>query len=96
MKSPKDQSLSAREQYRSVIARDFDLVLIENNCPLEPNYVIVEDLPESITADDIKRLNESAIPQNINVEVTKHKLHGQDYSKLCHIVFDFKADSRSA
>lgn len=58
LKSPKDHSLSAREDYRAcLLAKGYDLVLVENDCPLEPNFVIVEDLPEGVKPDELRRLN---------------------------------------
>lgn len=57
LESPKDYNLSAQQAYRSFITRDFDLVLIENGYPLEPNYVIIEGLPIDCDKIEIKRLN---------------------------------------
>ena len=48
MRNPQDESLSANKNYRAFISRDFDLVLVENNYPLEPNYVIIEDIYNDI------------------------------------------------
>lgn len=57
LKSPQDQSISATDEYRRVISSYFDLVLVETECPLEPNYVVIEDLPEDVSPDNLKRLN---------------------------------------
>lgn len=57
LKSPKDPTISARQEYRTLLKRNYDLVLIENGYPLEPNYVIVDGIPVSYNIDEIRRLN---------------------------------------
>ena len=57
LKSPMDPSLSASPAYRSVLSGAFDLVLVENGYPLEPNYVIIEDIYQDINYLDVKTWN---------------------------------------
>lgn len=55
--SPRDENLSARDEYRILIKREFDLVLVENGYPLEPNYVLIDGVPVSFNEEEIKKIN---------------------------------------
>ena len=57
IKSSKDDSLSARDEYSGIMGRLFDLVLVQNGYPLEPNYVIIESVPSHFIELDVKVLN---------------------------------------
>lgn len=51
LKQPKDNNLKASDKYRkSLHSRQYDLVAVAQNYPLEPNYVILADLPIDINA----------------------------------------------
>ena len=74
LKSTRDPSLQATEEYRTHLSRAFDLVLIENGYPLEPNYVIIQDVVTNLSEKNLLHLNVSRLP-NISlgdVKVTKY------------------------
>ncbi len=48
--------MAAGKPYRNEISRKFDLVLIENGNFLEPNYVIIDGLPESIDENSVRKM----------------------------------------
>jgi len=52
--SPLDQSLNPSKPYQDFIKRKFDLVLVENGCFIEPNYVIIEGISDSINESSIR------------------------------------------
>ncbi len=64
LKSPKDLKYSARVDYRSILRRKFDLVLVENGYPLEPNFVVIQNISKDVDIEVIKNLNLSKL-QNI-------------------------------
>ena len=57
MTSPNDHEISAGAPYREQIKQNFDLVLVENGCYLEPNYVIVDGLPSDTDPVKVRDLN---------------------------------------
>lgn len=97
--SPRDLSISARNEYRTIIKREYDLVLVENGYPLEPNYVLIDGLSSTVNASEIGRFNLQHIKLNQednDVIVKKFLPRDNDNSKFCVIVFDFGANSRNA
>ena len=87
LKSPMDPSLSASQAYRSVLSGAFDLVLVENGYPLEPNYVIIEDIYQDINYLEVKtwNLERAGIAQE---SVLVEKLEG--VMKTYALLFDFR------
>ena len=57
LKSPRDENLSASTTYREFLKRDFDLVLVENGYPLEPNYVIIDPITIKVDNRTVRDLN---------------------------------------
>lgn len=45
--SPKDKNLAAGFPYRNYIDENFELVVVENGCYLEPSYVVITSIPEA-------------------------------------------------
>lgn len=65
------------------------MVLVKNGYPLEPNYVVIEDLTNDVKEDNIKRINLTKMNLNHRDVILKIvKTH--DYSKFCNLIFDFK------
>ena len=52
--SSNDQNLNPSKPYQDYIKRKFDLVLVENGCFIEPNYVIIEGVPETINESNLR------------------------------------------
>lgn len=44
--SPKNKQLSAMMPYRRYLEQNFDVVLVEEGCYLEPSYVVITSVPE--------------------------------------------------
>ena len=90
--NPLDKDVFAGTAYRQSIARRFDLVLVENGCFLEPNYVVIESLPD--TLDPLTVRDENKLSSN-DCHVYKVKIRGQQTQKFCNIIFDFKSKSKA-
>jgi hypothetical protein len=52
--SPTDSSLAAGVPYREYIKNKFDLVLVQHNCYLEPSFLIIDNLPDTIEIEPIR------------------------------------------
>ncbi len=67
----------------------YDLVLVENNCFLEPTYVVIEGLPKEISIDQA-RSNYYDIAQGVVVK----KLNPKNFNpqQTCKLVFHFHAN----
>jgi hypothetical protein len=98
LKSPRDETISAREEYRNIIAREYDLVLVENGYPLEPNYVIIENVASNVNEEDMINFNVTKVPDvNLNeVRCRKFKQRDNEGSNCCTLVFDFISNSQEA
>lgn len=93
--NPRDPRCSAREDFRTNLKRKYDLVLVPNGYPLEPNYVLIQNIPKSVNLDDIRNLNLSKI-QGVNLSTVKIFIQNQknrEDSPQCTLIFDFVADS---
>ena len=66
IKSSRDENLRASEEYKTHLSRAYDLVLVENGYPLEPNYVIVRDVCTDLTEENLLHFNVSRIA-NVNL-----------------------------
>ena len=88
--SPADKSLAAGAPYRLQLSNSFDLVLVENNCFLEPNYVIIDGVPDAITIDQA-RTSYKDIAYGVTVQ--KIKQRGQETQKFCLLAYDFKSNT---
>lgn len=72
IKCPRDTGISSRPEFRNVVRKCYDLVLVQNGYPLEPNYVLIDSVSSSVIEYDIKRLNLEKLP-NINIRDVKVK-----------------------
>jgi hypothetical protein len=54
-------NIYASQEYRTHLSRAFDLVLVENGYPLEPNFVIIQDVVTNLKDEDLLHLNVSRL-----------------------------------
>ena len=71
--SPNDNDIFASNPYRAHLKEKYDLVLVENGCFLEPNYIIIDNLESDIDPIKIRGLNK--LPTE-KVKVEKYQLNG--------------------
>lgn len=67
----------------------YDLVLVENNCFLEPTYVVIEGLPNEISIEKTRENYHDIAP---GVVVRKITPKGLSSAKTCTLVFHFHAN----
>eukprot|EP00347_Sterkiella_histriomuscorum_P002189 403369123 len=100
IKCPRDGGLSARPEFRQTLRKYFDLVLIQNGYPLEPNYVFIDSVPSHFIELDVKRLNLEKFPNVNPKDVKVRKLEIKSIqgtsAQLATMLFDFKDNSEAA
>ena len=87
------KNLRTSPKYQETVSGYFDLVCVQLNYPLEPNYVIIKDVPSDIDVNAVKDLNLEAAdiePLGIIAFITRDETYGNTHMQKCNVVFDFK------